>query len=64
VTETRNSRLYIRRNIKNEFRETGCQCVEGLDGIHLVQDADQYHAMLDRVLNFRVKAFIEFRRKW
>jgi len=63
VTETRKFRLYIRRNIKTEFRETGCQCVEGLDGIHLVQDTDQYHAMLDRVLNFRVKAFIEFRRK-
>jgi hypothetical protein len=30
VTETRNSRLYIRHNMKNEFRETGCECVEGL----------------------------------
>jgi hypothetical protein len=48
VTETRNSRLYIRRNIKTEFRETGCERVEDVGGIHLAQDTDKYHAMLDR----------------
>jgi len=63
VKKKRHSRLYIRRDIKNEFRETGCECVQGLGGIHLGQDTDKYHAKSDRLLNLRVKAFIEFRRK-
>jgi len=63
VTETRKSRLYIRLNIKNEFRETGCECVEGLGGIHLAPDTDKYKVMLDRVLYLRFKDFIECRRK-
>jgi len=59
VTETRHSRLYIRRDIKNEFREAGCECVEGLGGIHLAQDTDKYRTMSDRLLKLRVKALIE-----
>jgi hypothetical protein len=54
----------MRRNIKNEFRETWSESVEGLGEIHLAQETDKYHVTLDRLLNLRVKAFIEFPRKW
>jgi hypothetical protein len=42
------------------FRETGW---EGVGSIYLAQDTDKNQALVEKVLNLRVEALIEFRRK-
>jgi hypothetical protein len=41
--------------MKLEFREIGWDGWDGVDGIHLAQDRDKLHAIVNTVMKFRVR---------